>query len=109
MRFGIGYAPSGGDLLLRQLKPRYQERALVESGLISRDQSGRLFDRFRRRITFPISNESSKIVAFGARALGDDQPKYLNSPETPIYSKSNDLYHLDRPKNDLRRQDYADL
>jgi DNA primase len=108
-RFGIGYAPSGGDLLLRHLKSKYQEKALVESGLISRDQSGRLFDRFRRRITFPIANESSKIVAFGARALGDDQPKYLNSPETPIYSKSNVLYHLDRAKDALRRQDFAVL
>src|SRR5499427_377999 len=107
-RFGIGYAPSGGDLLLRHLRPKYQER-LVDSGLISRDQSGRLFDRFRRRITFPISNESSKIVAFGARALGDDQPKYLNSSETPIYSKSNVLYHLDRAKDALRRQDFAVL
>src|SRR5215467_9847599 len=109
VRFGIGYAPSGGDLLLRHLKPKYQEKALVECGLISRDQSGRLFDRFRRRITFPISNESSKIVAYGARALGDDQPKYLNSPETPIYSKSNVLYHLDRAKDALRRQDFAVL
>src|SRR5499433_98334 len=108
-RFGIGYAPSGGDLLLRHLKPKYQEKALVDSGLISRDASGRLFDRFRRRVTFPISNESSKIVAFGARALGDDQPKYLNSPETPIYSKSNVLYHLDRAKDALRRQDFAVL
>ena len=108
-RFAIGYAPSGGDLLLRHLKSKYQEKALVDSGLISRDQSGRLFDRFRRRVTFPISNESSRIVAFGARALGDDQPKYLNSPETPIYSKSNVLYHLDRAKDALRRQDFAVL
>src|SRR6267142_1920191 len=88
-RFGIGYAPSGGDLLLRHFKSKYAEKLLAESGLISRDPSGRLFDRFRRRITFPISNESGKVVAFGCRALGDDQPKYLNSPETPIYSKSN--------------------
>jgi len=108
-RFGIGYAPSGGDLLLRHLKIKYSEQLLVESGLISRDQSGRLFDRFRRRISFPIANESAKIVAFGARALGDDQPKYLNSPETPIYSKSNVLYHLDRAKDSLRRQDFAIL
>jgi DNA primase len=109
-RFGIGYAPSGGDALLRQLKPKYGEKLLVESGLVSRDQSaGRLFDRFRRRITFPISNESGKIVAFGARALGDDMPKYLNSPETPIYSKSNVLYHMDRAKEALRRQDFAIL
>jgi DNA primase len=108
-RFGIGYAPSGGDLLLRHLKSKYNEKLLVDSGLVSRDQGGRLFDRFRRRITFPISNESGKIVAFGCRALGDDQPKYLNSPETPIYSKSNVLYHMDRAKEGIRRQDFAIL
>jgi DNA primase len=108
-QFGIGYAPSGGDVLLRFLKSKYAEKLLTESGLVSRDQSGRLFDRFRRRITFPIANESGKIVAFGCRALGDDQPKYLNSPETPIYSKSNVLYHLDRAKDALRRQDFAVL
>ena len=109
-RFGIGYAPSDGDALLRFLKQKYPEKLLVESGLISRgEQGGRLFDRFRRRITFPIANDSGKIVAFGARALGDDQPKYLNSPETPIYSKSNVLYHLDRAKEALRRSDFAVL
>src|SRR6516165_3021372 len=108
-RFGIGYSPSGGDALLRHLKSQYPEKLLVESGLISRDQGGKLFDRFRRRITFPIANESGKIVAFGCRALGDDQPKYLNSPESPIYSKSNVLYHLDRAKEGIRRQDFAIL
>src|SRR6266700_1483289 len=108
-RFGIGYAPSGGDALLRHLKAKYPEKLLVESGLSSRDQGGKLFDRFRRRITFPIANESGKIVAFGCRALGDDQPKYLNSPESPIYSKSNLLYHLDRAKEGIRRQDFAIL
>src|SRR5262249_41426208 len=108
-RFGIGYAPSGGDTLLRHFKSKYAEKLLAESGLLSRDQGGRLFDRFRRRITFPIANEAGKIVAFGARALGDEQPKYLNSPETPIYSKSNVLYHLDRAKEAMRRQDFAIL
>lgn len=109
-RFGIGYAPSDGDALLRFLKQKYPEKLLAESGLISRgEQGGRLFDRFRRRITFPIANDSGKIVAFGCRALGDDQPKYLNSPETQIYSKSNVLYHLDRAKEALRRSDFAVL
>ena len=108
-QFGIGYAPSGGDALLRYLKQKYAENLLVESGLVSRDQSGRLFDRFRRRITFAIANESGKIVAFGCRALGDDLPKYLNSPETPIYSKSNVLYYMDRAKDAIRRQDFAVL
>src|SRR5580700_80271 len=109
-RFGIGYAPSDGDALTRLLKHKYPEKLLGESGLISRgEQGGRLFDRFRRRITFPIANESGKIVAFGARALGDEMPKYMNSPETPIYSKSNVLYHLDRAKEELRRSDFAVL
>jgi DNA primase len=108
-RFGIGYAPSGGDALLRSFKSKYSEKLLVDSGLVSRDQGGRHFDRFRRRITFPISNESGKVVAFGARALGDDMPKYLNSPETPIYSKSNVLYHMDRAKEGIRRQEFAIL
>src|SRR5260370_297615 len=81
-----------------------------KSARFPRDQSaGGLFDRLRRRITFPIANESGKIVAFGARGLGDDMPKYLNSPETPIYSKSNVLYRMDRAKDALRRQDFAIL
>jgi len=108
-RFGIGFAPSGGEALLRALKPKYPEKALEPSGLFSRDQNGRLFDRFRRRVMFPIANESGKIVAFGGRALGDDLPKYLNSPETPIYTKSNLLYHLDRAKDALRQRDFAVL
>jgi DNA primase len=108
-RFGIGFAPSGGDALLRTMKQKYPEKVLEVSGLFSRDQSGRLYDRFRRRVMFPIANESGKIVAFGGRALGDDLPKYLNSPETPIYSKSNILYHLDRAKEAVRQSDFAVL
>jgi DNA primase len=109
-RFGIGYAPSAGDALTRVLKQKYPEKLLVESGLVSRgDQGARLFDRFRRRIMFPIANDSGKIVAFGGRALGDEMPKYMNSPETPIYSKSSVLYHMDRAKEALRRSDFAVL
>jgi DNA primase len=108
-RFGLGWAPSSGDALLRYLKPRYSEKLLEASGLFSRDQSGRLFDRFRRRIIFPIANDGGKVIAFGGRVMGDDMPKYLNSPETPIYSKSNVLYHLDRAKEALRQNDFAIL
>ena len=108
-RFGIGFAPSGGEALLRVMKQKHPEKVLEVSGLFSRDQSERLYDRFRRRVMFPIANESGKIVAFGGRALGDDLPKYLNSPETPIYSKSNILYHLDRAKESLRQRDFAVL
>jgi DNA primase len=108
-RFGLGYAPSGGDVLLRVLRAKYPEKLLALSGLVSSDSSGRQYDRFRRRIIFPIANESGKVIAFGGRALGDDQPKYLNSPETPIYSKSSVLYHLDRAKEGLRQRDFAIL
>src|SRR5271155_1990877 len=108
-KFGLGYAPSAGDALLRFLKVKYPEKLLEVSGLLSRDQSGRFYDRFRRRIMFPIANESGKIIAFGGRAMGDDMPKYMNSPETPIYSKSNVLYHVDRAKEALRQNDFAVL
>jgi DNA primase len=109
VKFGLGFAPSSGDALLRFLKQKYPEKLLEVSGLLSREQSGRFFDRFRRRIIFPIANESAKVIAFGGRAMGDDMPKYLNSPETPIYSKSNVLYHLDRAKEALRQNDFGVL
>jgi DNA primase len=110
--FSIGYAPSGGDALLRVLKQKFPEKLIEQSGLVSRDQSGRLYDKFRRRIMFPIANDSGKTVAFGGRTLGEIEnagPKYLNSPETPIYSKSNVLYHLDRAKEAIRRMGFAVL
>lgn len=108
-RFSLGFAPSSGDALLRHLKAKYPEKLLEISGLFSRDPGGRFYDRFRRRIMFPIANETGRIIAFGGRAMGDDQPKYLNSPETLIYSKSNVLYHLDRAKEALRQSDFAVL
>lgn len=107
-RFGLGFAPSSGDALGRRLKSKYPE-LLEVSGLFSRDQGGRLYDKFRRRIMFPIANEAGKIIAFGGRAMGDDMPKYMNSPETPIYSKSSVLYHLDRAKEALRQAEFAIL
>jgi DNA primase len=108
-RFGIGFAPSSGDALLRQLKQKYPEKLLEVSGLFSRNEGGRLYDKFRSRIMFPISNDAAKVIAFGGRAMGDAMPKYMNSPETPIYSKSNVLYHLDRAKEELRKSDFGIL
>ncbi|MGA7918146.1 MAG: DNA primase [Candidatus Acidiferrales bacterium] len=109
-RFGLGFAPSAGDTLFRFLKQKYPEKLLEVSGIVSREQSGnRFYDRFRRRIMFPIANEAGKVIAFGGRAMGDDMPKYMNSPETPIYSKSGVLYHLDRAKEALRQSDFAVL
>src|SRR5580693_1865610 len=81
-RFGLGFAPSAGDALARFLKQKYPESILEVCGLVGRDQSGRFYDRFRRRIMFPISNEAGKVIAFGGRAMDADMPKYMNSPET---------------------------
>jgi DNA primase len=110
-QFRLGYAPANGQALTAHLSDLgFDAEVLEKSGLILRGAEGeRRFDRFRRRIIFPISNESGKVVAFGGRALGDDQPKYLNSPETPIYTKGRVLYHLDRAGNAIRKLDYAIL
>ena len=105
--FSLGFAPSGGDALLRHFRGKYAEKMIEASGLVSRDGSGRAYDRFRRRIMFPIANDAGRVVAFGGRAMGDDPPKYLNSPETPIYSKSGVLYHFDRAKDAIRQKGFA--
>ena len=108
--FGLGYAPGTGDALLRRLRDAGAEKeALEASGLVNRDDRGTLYDRFRRRIMFPIASESGRVAAFGGRAMGDDTPKYLNSPETPIYQKSRVLYNLHRAKEAIRRNNYAVL
>jgi len=111
--FGIGYAPGAGDALLRRLRELdASPEALAASGLVNKDERGGLYDRFRRRVMFPIATESGRTVAFGGRALGDAEgsgPKYMNSPESPIYSKSRVLYNLHRAKEAVRKQNYAVL
>ena len=110
-RFRIGYAPGDGQGLVRQFSGAgFDQEAMEKSGLILVDaERQRPYDRFRRRIIFPIANDAGKVVAFAGRALGDDQPKYLNSPETAIYTKSRLLYHLDRAAQATRKLDYAIL
>jgi len=110
-RFRIGYAPGDGQALVRQFGGAgFDQDTLEKSGLILVDaERHRPYDRFRRRIIFPIANDAGKVVAFAGRALGDDQPKYLNSPETAIYTKSRLLYHLDRAAQATRKLDYAIL
>jgi DNA primase len=79
---------------------------MEESGLVGKRQDGSLYDRFRNRLMFPIHNESGKIIGFGGRALSpDDEPKYLNSPETQLYKKSHVLYNLHRAKESIRKED----
>ncbi len=93
--FVIGFAPSGWEFLATGLKadPRLKQQ-LVEVGLLVQKEDGRMYDRFRHRIMFPIRDGRGRVVAFGGRVLGDDQPKYLNSPETSIFHKSHTLYGL---------------
>ena len=87
--FGLGYSDPGGQALVRRLaQERFTPEQLDASALVRRRDDGRLYDSFRGRLMFPIHNESGKVIAFGGRAMRDeDQPKYLNSPETPIYRK----------------------
>ena len=109
-RFGLGYAPSEWDALLkvagrRGLSPQILERAGLA---LPRSTGSGHYDRFRDRVAFPIANLSDRTIAFGARALQPDQePKYLNSPETPIYHKGRVLYGLSNTRDAIRRQDAA--
>lgn len=92
-RFGIGFAPPGWDNLIRALDPAAKHRAdLAKAGLIIDKQGGGHYDRFRDRIIFPIRDRRGRVIGFGGRVLGDDKPKYLNSPETPIFHKGRELY-----------------
>ncbi len=110
--FGYGYAPAGGrDTLAGRFADRKVPVALqLRSGLVMEREGGRLADRFRNRLMIPIARDSGSIVAFGGRALEEGQvPKYLNSPETPIYIKGRTLYGLDVTKAAIRKHNYCVL
>jgi DNA primase len=106
-QFGLGYSERSGHALVRMFGNRnFSSAQMEQSGLMGQRQDGSLYDRFRNRLMFPIHNESGKIIGFGGRALAaDDEPKYLNSPETAIYKKSYVLYNLHRAKEAIRKQD----
>ncbi|WP_417596712.1 DNA primase [Oceanospirillum sp.] len=95
-RFGIGYAPDGWELLKKYLAGQsISEGEQVSLGLlVQKEDTGRSYDRFRNRIMFPIRDWRGKVIAFGGRVLGDEKPKYLNSPETPVFQKGRELYGL---------------
>lgn len=95
-RFGIGYAPPGWDNLLKKLaRDEATKLRLEQAGmLINKEDSDRYYDRFRERIMFPIRDMRGRVIAFGGRVLGDEKPKYLNSPETDTFHKSRELYGL---------------
>jgi DNA primase len=109
-QFGLGYAPEGWRSLA-SVFPAYDDPLLVESGLVilNEDDGGeaKRYDRFRDRVMFPIRNIKGECIGFGGRVLGDDKPKYLNSPETPVFSKGRELYGLFEARGALREAGYA--
>jgi len=109
--FVLGVSDPGGRQLVQKFESRFSPEQLDQSGLVlKRQEGGGHFDRFRGRLMFPIHNESGKVIGFGGRALRPgDEPKYLNSPETPLYRKSHVLYNLHRAKEAVRKQDYGVL
>ncbi len=93
--FGIGYAPPGWDFVLKKLGGTDDKRDdLLKAGLLTRNEDGRIYDRFRGRIMFPIRDSRGRVVGFGGRVTDDGEPKYLNSPETPVFHKGRELYGL---------------
>jgi len=109
--FGLGYAPAGWRFLAGVF-PDYSQERLVECGLVITGQDGdapeaKRYDRFRDRIMFPIRNVKGQCIGFGGRVLGDEKPKYLNSPETPVFSKGRELYGLFEARAALREHGYA--
>jgi len=110
--FELGFSDPQGQALTRKLtEERFSPEQMEASGLLRRRQEGSgFYDAFRGRLMFPIHNESGKVIAFGARAMRpDDQPKYLNSPETPIYRKTSTLYNLHRARDAMRKTNRAVL
>ncbi len=101
-RFGVGYAPNGWQNL-ESVFPSYTDRALKDAGLvIDPEGGGRRYDRFRDRIMFPILDQRGSVIAFGGRVLGEGEPKYLNSPETPLFEKGRELYGLAQARSAIR-------
>ncbi|MBG7616822.1 MAG: DNA primase [Chloroflexi bacterium] len=104
--FQLGYAPGGWQDLENHLKEQgYSEKGLLEAGLIVKTEEGRTHDRFHKMLTFPITDSRGKIMGFGARVLDDSQPKYLNSPQTPLFDKSSIIYGLNLAASEIRHQD----
>ncbi|HSV51613.1 MAG TPA: DNA primase [Burkholderiaceae bacterium] len=106
-QFGLGYAPEGWRSLA-SVFPDYDDPLLAESGLvIVNEEDDKRYDRFRDRVMFPIRNVKGECIGFGGRVLGEGTPKYLNSPETPVFSKGRELYGLFEARNALREHGYV--
>ncbi|NND81308.1 MAG: DNA primase [Gammaproteobacteria bacterium] len=105
-RFALGYAPEGWDNLLLSLGgSEARQKALIDTGMLTQNEKQRVYDRFRHRIMFPIQDHRGRIVGFGGRVLDDGEPKYLNSPETPIFHKGSELYGLFAARGGIKAAD----
>lgn len=105
-RFGLGYAPDDWQAL-QKVFPDYQAKILAEAGLVIDNDQGRRYDRFRDRIVFPIHDRRGRVIAFGGRILDKGEPKYLNSPETPLFEKGRELYGLYLAQKPIRDESFA--
>ncbi|MFD1018785.1 DNA primase [Thalassobacillus hwangdonensis] len=104
-RFQLGYAPNSKDFVVRFLEKKgFHPQAMVKAGLLSVNDHGEYSDRFRGRVIFPIRNHLGKTVAFGGRAIFDQEPKYLNSPETELFQKGKLLYNFDLARSAIRKK-----
>ncbi|MBP0953294.1 DNA primase [Pseudomonas alliivorans] len=105
--FGLGFAPPGWDNLYKHLSSdSLQQKVMIDAGLlIENAETGKRYDRFRDRVMFPIRDSRGRVIAFGGRVLGDDKPKYLNSPETPVFHKGQELYGLFEARKHNRNLD----
>ena len=105
MNFGLGYALDSWDGLIAAMTARgYSKGELLEAGLVVKNTNGRIYDRFRNRVMFPIIDVRGNVIGFGGRVLDDSTPKYLNSPDTPVYNKSRNLFALNIAKKSKRGQ-----
>jgi DNA primase len=108
--FRVGYSPDRWDALFNHLKQRGATIDEIDtSGLAVLKEQGGLYDRFRGRLMFPITDSQGRVIAFGGRIMGEGEPKYLNSPETAVYTKGRNLFGLDHAKNEIRRLGFAIL
>jgi len=106
--FAFGWAPEGWDRVTGALSKDFDDAALEEAGVSARNvEKNRIYDRFRGRVTVPIRDLQSRIVGFGGRILADGEPKYLNSPESPLFNKSKMLFNLERARSEIRKQEWA--
>lgn len=103
--FGLGFSPDGWDGLLRHaLTKGYRDQDLLDAGLLSENDQGRRYDRFRNRVIFPIRDSLGRVVGFAGRVLDDSLPKYLNTPETDVFHKGDLLYGLDAARSEIRER-----